>query len=263
MEGIDMPTTVETSNISINSAHKIISILDILADAKIAPSLLQLSTQLELSKNATLKIVKPLESKGIIVQNKQNSTYTLGINSVTLAQKILRNVSVITYAHPILEELVNRHDEAAYLTVLNDGEVLFLDMVDCEQQIKTTSLIGKRFPFFSNAAGKVMKCLDSCDTLLRKKGRPKEGTPNLEQLNNELSEIRKKGVAIDKGGLGEEVISVAVAIKDYSGKVIGAITMIGPSFRMLADRIETEIIPSLLEKADVLSNKFGYVKSYA
>jgi len=40
--------------------------------------------------------------------------------------------------------------------------------------------------------------------------------------------------------------------------VIGAITLIGPSVRMLTDRLEKEIIPSLQEGAGILSGKFGY-----
>ena len=39
-----------------------------------------------------------------------------------------------------------------------------------------------------------------------------------------------------------------------------ALTMLGPSFRMLTDRLENEIIPSLMEGAEILSFKFGYAK---
>ena len=77
---------------------------------------------------------------------------------------------------------------------------------------------------------------------------------------SELFEIRSNGgVAIDSGGLGEGIISVAVAVKDYAGHVIGAITMLGPSFRFLKERIEKEIIPSLIEGAALASEKFGYM----
>jgi DNA-binding IclR family transcriptional regulator len=75
-----------------------------------------------------------------------------------------------------------------------------------------------------------------------------------------MDEIRRKGVAVDCGGLGDGVIAVAVAVKDYAGKVVGAITVLGPAFRLLTDRIENEIVPSLLEGAEMLSMKFGYAK---
>jgi DNA-binding IclR family transcriptional regulator len=58
--------------------------------------------------------------------------------------------------------------------------------------------------------------------------------------------------------MAEGIITVAVAVRDYAGKAVGAITMLGPSFRMLTDRLEREIIPSMILEAGRLSEKFGY-----
>jgi DNA-binding IclR family transcriptional regulator len=91
--------------------------------------------------------------------------------------------------------------------------------------------------------------------------RKKECRVDLEALENELETIRIKGVAIDVNGLGDGLVGVAVAVRDYAGKVVAAITLLGPSFRMLADRLEEEIVPSLLEGAEMLSLKFGYAKA--
>lgn len=219
-----------------------------------------LAEQLGLSHNKTFRLMKTLCDKGLVQHNVTSGTYQLGFSAIPLAQKILKNMSVISYAHPILEELVSKHDEAVYMTVIQDVDVLFLDMVDCGRPIKAEPLVGMRFPFFSNAAGMVLKSLDSQDLLekLLKKFTHKSDRPDFDKLNLELDEIRATGVAVNRGGLGEGIISVAVAIKDYSGKVVGAITLIGPSFRMLADRIENEIIPSLLAGGELLSGKFGY-----
>jgi len=84
--------------------------------------------------------------------------------------------------------------------------------------------------------------------------------PDPATLQSELKTVREKGVAVDCNGLGEGITTVAVAVRDYAGKVIGAITMLGPSFRMAATRLEEEIIPSLREGAEMLSLKFGYAK---
>lgn len=255
--------THDKSFYTLQSVHKAFGVLELLADSKDDVSAQNLAERADISRSKMLRLLSTLCENGLVEQINPSGNYRLGIKSFSFAQKLVKCSNVINIAHPVITQLALKHDEAVYMAVIKGDDVLFVDMVDCDQQIKAVPLIGKTYPFFTNAAGKVMKCLDSCDTLLRKKGRPKEGAPTPEQLNNELSEIRKKGVAIDKGGLGDGIISVAVAIKDYSGKVIGAITMIGPSFRMLADRIENEIIPSLVEEADLLSNKFGYVKAYA
>lgn len=245
---------------SIRTVNKALEVLEILCDCQDGASLAQITSQTGLTRNAAFRILKTLSAKGIVEQDESSNHYTLGFSSATLAQRMLKNMSVINYAHPVLEQLANRLDEAVYLTVPKNDEVLFLDMVDCNQQIKTASLLGRIVPFFTNAAGKVMKSLDSRDLLERlvlKIGR-KKGAIEYEKLDLELDAIRAKGVAVDTGGLGEGVISVAVAIRDYSGKVVGAITLIGPAFRLMGKRIDEEIIPSLKEGADLLSGRFGY-----
>jgi DNA-binding IclR family transcriptional regulator len=248
------------SEYSVKSVDKAFELFEILAGFPSGTSVQTLSEQLGLSHNKTFRLMKTLCDKGLAQHDATSGTYQLGILSIPLAQKIFKNMSVVNYAHPILEDLVRKHDEAVYMTVIQDADVLFLDMVDCDHQIKAAPMIGRRFPFFSNAAGKVMKSLDSQDLLERllKKVTRKSDRPDLDELNLELSEIRTSGVAVDRGGLGEGIISVAVAVRDYSGRVVGAITMIGPSFRMLAERIENEIIPSMLIGGELLSGKFGY-----
>ena len=145
---------------------------------------------------------------------------------------------------------------------MNQIKVVFLDMVDSCREVKAVPFIGRRFPIFTNAAGKVIKAMSSTDTLekLGKTRAIKSGISDLKKLESELEDIRRSGVAVDKNCLAEGVCSVAVAIKDYAGMVVGAITLLAPTFRMLQDRLEKEIIPSMLEISEELSMKFGYAK---
>jgi DNA-binding IclR family transcriptional regulator len=239
-----------------------LAILELLAEHPTGLSLMQLADRFELSRNKTFRLMTTLCETGLVERDADTGMYRLGACSVALGQKFLMNSSVVNYAHPVIENLARKHGEAVYMSVIRDDEVLFLDMVDFDQQVKLNPLLGRRFPFFTNAAGKVMKALDSRDLLERimsRRGRRKAGAPDLNHLASELEEIRSRGVAVDSGGLGEGVISVAVAVRDYAGKAVCAITLIGPSFRLLSDRLEKEIIPSLKEGADLLSGRFGYL----
>lgn len=245
---------------NVQTVEKALELLEIIAESRMNPSLPELSHKVGLSRNKTFRLLATLSGKGLVEQEKKGGGYQLGFTSLELAQKLLKNSNIVHFAHPIMEELVRKHCEAVYLTVLKGEEVLFLDMVDCDQQIKAESMVGKRFPFFTNAAGKVLKALESRDLLEKvfKKRGGREDLPDLESLSSELNDIRRKGVAVENGGLGEGVISVAVAVRDYAGKVIGAITLLGPSFRLITERLESEIIPSMIEGAELLSEKFGY-----
>lgn len=256
-----MPNKHDHPEYTVKSVSYAVEILEILAELHGGLSLKQLADRLELSRNKAFRLMATLCETGLVERDAESGVYQLGACSVALGQKFLMNSSVVNYAHPIIEQLARKHGEAVYMSVIRDDEVLFLDMVDCDHQIKATSLLGRRFPLFTNAAGKVMKALDSSDLLVRilsRRGRRKAGAPDMSHLTSELEEIRSKGVAVDSDGLGVGVISVAVAVRDYAGKAVCAITLIGPSFRLLSDRLEKEIIPSLKEGADLLSGRFGY-----
>lgn len=250
------------SSYSVQSVEKAIDILELLADETADATLPHLAEKLGISRNKAFRILATLESRGLVEREEHSGIYRVGLTTVGLAQRFIKGANLIKHAHPVMEELAKRHEEAIYLTVLLGEEVLFLDVVDGAQTVKTAPLIGKKFPCLSNAPGKLIKALESSDILEKffKKGRRKMAPEEFARLENELGAIRKKGVAIDYDGLGEGVIDVAVAIKDYAGKVVGAITLLGPAFRLFADRIENEIAPSLLEGADMLSMKFGYAK---
>lgn len=250
--------TFKVADSTDKNANKELEILAVLAEAHERVDLALLASRVGLSVNKTSRILTTLCARGLVEGLKGH--YRLVFSSASFAQRVLNNMSFINFAHPVLEKLANRLDEAIYLTVPKDDEVLFLDMADSCQPIKTESLLGRLLPFFSNAAGKVMRSLDSRDLierLLKRIGR-KRGAQELEKLDLELEDIRHKGVAVDRGGLGEGIISVAVAVRDYSGTVVGAIILIGPSFRIMTERIEKEIIPALKEGADLLSGNFGY-----
>ena len=263
---------------TVKNIAKALEVLETLAESHEPITLQSLAENIGLSRSRTMQLLAPLTQKGLVECDSVSGGFLLGTYTVVLGkkligspnlskcarpivQKLLDSSNIVSYSHPIMEELARKHDEAVYMTVIKDNEVLFLNMVDCIQKIRTEPFIGRKVPFFTNAAGKVMKAVDSWDLLERlcKKDERSGRRPDLDKLANELQQIRVTGVAVDNEGLGEGIISVAVAVKDYAGKIVGAITMIGPSFRMLAERIDYEIIPSMQEGADLLSRRFGYV----
>lgn len=253
----------DRSAYSVQSVLKAFDLLETLAAEESDITIPLLVKRLNLSRNKVFRLLATLEERGLIERDEPSGTFHLGLHAFEMAQHILKGASLIRLAHPVMEQLARKHDEAIYITVMNNDEVLFLDMVDCFQQIKTIDMVGQRFPFFTNAAGKALKAMSSTEFFERmshRRGPKSSKLPDLQKLESELMDIRQKGIAVDVGGLGEGVVAVAVAIKDYAGKVVCALTMLAPSFRMLQDRLENEIIPSMLEGAEILSVKFGYAK---
>jgi len=241
---------------------KAFELLELLSEDNANPTAQLLTRKLKISSNKLFHILETLEAKGLVEHDEETGIYHLGLCAFGMAQHILKSASILRLAQPSLEDLARKHNEAVYITVVNNDEVVFLDMVDSCREVKAVPFIGRRFPIFTNAAGKVIKAMSSTNSLesLGKTRAIKSGISDLKKLESELEDIRRSGVAVDKNCLAEGVCSVAVAIKDYAGMVIGAITLLAPTFRMLQDRLEKEIIPSMLEMSEELSMKFGYAK---
>jgi IclR family transcriptional regulator, KDG regulon repressor len=51
-------------------------------------------------------------------------------------------------------------------------------------------------------------------------------------LLREIAEIRRTGIAFDDGEFNVEVRCVAVPVKDFTGKVVGALSISGPIWRL-------------------------------
>lgn len=250
----------ESRNGSLLSIDKALGLFELIAISEEPQTSASLARQIGLSPAKTMGLLNLLTEKGFVEQNKSLGQYMIGVHGIRLSQSIVNNLSILKYAKPVMQSLEKEHDEAIYVAILKETDVVFLDMVDTEQSIKATPLIGQSFPFFTNAAGKVIMAFEPRDYLQRYLARLGRKRPevNIEHFQNELLSIRKKGVAVDIGGLGENITSVAVAVKDYAGKVVGALTLIAPSFRILGERLEQEIIPSMIENAKMLSTQYGY-----
>jgi len=239
---------------------KAFELLEALSEDNVNPTAQLLARKLKISSNKLFHITETLEIMGLVDCDRKTGGYRLGLCAFGMAQQILKSSSILRLAQPTLEDLARKHDEAAYITILSNDEVVFLNMVDSFQPIRAATFVGRRFPIFTNAAGKVIQAMSSFDVREKfyRKGAGRAGINDLQLLQAELDDIRKSGVAVDNNCLAEGVCSVAVAIKDYAGMVVGALTLLGPTFRMVQDRLEKEIIPSMLEMSEELSMKFGY-----
>ncbi|MBU5614737.1 IclR family transcriptional regulator [Geomonas azotofigens] len=274
----------EKGELSSDELQKAVELLEIVAARGKGCSLSALARQAGITPYRARLLLALLEDKGLVQCAIQSGKYDES-RARKLARSLLQNarnsrvlgpvlrsvlsehddelkVTILKDARPVLEALARRHNEAIYMAVPNGDEVLLLDMVDPLRQ-ERGELVGRRFPFFANAAGKVMRAIDSWD-LLEQIGRRWRGGrgehPDLAALRVELEKIRENGVAVECSGMGDGVVTVAVAVRDYAGKVVGALMLIGPSFRLLGDRLEQEIIPSLRLSAELLSARFGYAR---
>ena len=134
-----------------------------------------------------------------------------------------------------------------------------------DQKIQVVSRLGTRVAPHCTATGKVFLAFIDQDqrsailnNLELEKMTPNTIT-NLAGLEKELSAVSETGIAVDREEWTVGLKCVAAPIRDYYGKVQGALSVSGPSDRMSDGRIKKEIIPAIQIQALEASKKLGYL----
>ena len=224
----------------------------------------ELSRRLKLHKNNVFRLLATLEAKGYVEQNKITENYRLGLKALELGQRYIKQVGLIKQAKPFLEEIVDKVNETTYLGILRDGFAVYLDAVEAKRTVRVVSRVGLRLPAHCSAIGKAQVAYLSESELERifpnkTLERFTENTiTDRERLFEHLKEVREKGYAIDNEEYEKEVKCVGVPIFDYTGRVVGGISVSGPAYRMTDRRLEEEIIPVVKEVGEKISRKLGY-----
>jgi len=225
----------------------------------------QLAKLLNLHKNNVFRILATLESRGYVEQSAKTGNYRLGLKAFEAGQAYLRHTNLLSVAHPGMAALTADLLENTYLSVLRGDYVFYLDEVMADQKIQVVSRLGTRVAPHCTATGKVFLAFIDQDqrsailnNLELEKMTPNTIT-NLAGLEKELSAVSETGIAVDREEWTVGLKCVAAPIRDYYGKVQGALSVSGPSDRMSDGRIKKEIIPAVQNQALEASKKLGYL----
>jgi IclR family KDG regulon transcriptional repressor len=224
----------------------------------------EISRRLKLHKNNVFRLLATLESRGYVEQNPITGNYRLGLRTLELRQSMIRQMALLPYAKPALEELVKECDETAYVAVLKENLSVYLYGVESHATVRVVSRLGSRLPAYCTAAGKVMLAGLPENDLERYLSRTELApfTPNTiverDKLREHLKEVAAQGHAIDNEELEIGVRGVAAPIHDYRSVVVGAVIISGPAMRFTDGRVRDELTPLACRTAEAISVKLGY-----
>jgi len=222
----------------------------------------ELSKKLKLHKNNVFRILATLQSRNYIEQNKTNDNYRLGIKCLELGQTFVQQRGLLKQAQPILHELAESSGETSYLSILRGNEVVYLDSVETTSTVRVISRVGLHMQVHATAAGKALIAFESEEELRKRFSSElskftKHTILTPEGILKDLEKVREKGYATDLEELEEGLRCIASPIRDYTRKVIAAISVSGPAHRLSDEKIEQEIGPEVSRCARALSTRLG------
>ncbi len=227
----------------------------------------ELARRLDLHKNNVFRLLATLQEEGYVEKNEETDCYRLGIACLELAHAFARNRSFPQMARPVLAELSRATGESAHLAVLADFEVVHLDSEEPDRLLVTGSRVARRLPAHCTALGKVLlgcgepRQLEAYDQAVVSAGlRPFTGATlvDRDKLFAHLHTVGAQGYALDLEECEPGLCCAAAPLHDDRGRVVAAISVSGPRFRLDPEVLEQRIVPSVMDAADGLSRSLGY-----
>lgn len=223
----------------------------------------ELANSVNLPKSTTHRILDTLLKTGFVEQDSLSEKYSIGLKAIEIGMAGLKNVDLVQTAAPHLKDLVFYTKQTSFLAVFNKGDIVYIYKVEGTSSVITNANLGARNPAHCTGLGKAIMSyfpLEDIDRIVTEKGlhRYTETTITDRQLFlQELSQIRQSGVAFNYEEYDEGLSSIAAPIFNFTGQVIAAISVAGPTNRIVEDRENIENM--LKEKSAEISRRLGFV----
>jgi DNA-binding IclR family transcriptional regulator len=152
------------------------------------------------------------------------------------------------------------------VAIFKEGHVVYLDVIETDMTVRVVSRVGSRLPAHCTAAGKIHLAFMSDEEIneilpsAQLQGFTATTRTDREEFKKELKQVAEQGYAMDDEEMDLGVRCVAAPIRDYTRRIVGAISVSGPSMRLTDERIKDELIPLALKASEELSTRLGYHK---
>jgi sugar lactone lactonase YvrE/DNA-binding IclR family transcriptional regulator len=240
-----------------------LSLLDIVADA---PGLRfsEIAERSGLTKATAHRMLATLAEAGLLRVDERDQSYHLGFKLFEMAHRVWDQFDLRSAAEPELQRLRDLAGETVRLAILDDDEVLYVDQREALHAVRLGNGVGARASAHASGAGKAM--LAHLDPLLREqllnRLRLQRFTPNTitdrDALMQHLDLTKARGYAVSAEEQVVGVSSVAAAILDHRARAIGAVAIVGPSYRLGLDKLHM-LGRDVMEAARRISGNAGQV----
>ena len=222
----------------------------------------EVSDRLGYAKSSTHDLMSSLAEIGLL-QPTDRGRYRLGWKLVELGQTLAATTELRAIARPILEELSAEYRESVQLGLMDAGMVIYLDKIEGKRPIRVElNEFAPRIHPHCTALGKILLAgqpWSQIEEIVTRNEliRLTENTiTDLEQLKIEVARVREEGFAFDMEEMMLDLCCVAAPIRDFTGRVVAALSQSVPAFRF--QRSRNELRRATVDSANRISRRLGH-----
>jgi DNA-binding IclR family transcriptional regulator len=241
-----------------NAIEKALTVLEALSDHE---RITDLAAATGLPKSTVHRILQSLTGYGFAVSDG-NGGYVPGPRILTLAGKVMHRFDPARQADPLLRELRDRTGHTVHFALRNGDEAVYVEKLAGHKPYQMPSRIGQSLHLHSTAIGKaILAALSDTEVaeITRRAGMERMTPATLTStraLLDHLSDIRRRGYAIDDEENVPGLRCVGAVVSGHNGQVVGAIS-ISTLVHELSMREARAIAPEVVKAAREVSLALG------
>jgi len=246
---------------------KVLRILEVIQAAPSGLGLKAISDSTGIHKSTAHRFLKHLQRENYLIGTEAGA-YLIGPRLWQLTAHVNHRATLHAVARPILWDLWRSTQETVNLAVLDQGSVLYTDVIESPHEFRLVTKVGARRPLHATALGKTLVAFlpaEQKKTILSAMSfqplTPKS-IMNLLQFRQELDKIRSQGYAIDdeEAVLGARCVSAPVL--DAEGNAAAAISVAGPVTRVSPGQVPA-LAEAVTSAARAISEEMGFSSTEA
>ncbi|RQG87778.1 IclR family transcriptional regulator [Natrarchaeobius halalkaliphilus] len=253
--------TSETEPRTVGAVQTTLDIIDLLHHNDGA-GVTELSTELGLSKGTVHSHLATLYKNEYLI--KEDDEYNLSLRYLHLAETVRDRLGFYDVVREEVDELAQESGELSQFATEEHGQGVYIYKASGEKAVKTASSVGKREYLHCTSLGKAMLAHypeSYVDGIIDQHGLPGFTSTTItsrDELFDTLEEIRNRGYAIDNEERIDGLRCVAAPVLNNDGSVLGAVSLSGPSSRMIGERFDEELPSMVVRAANVIEINSQY-----
>ena len=215
-------------------------------------SITKIAADLGVYKSTVYRTLVTLENRGFVRKNPETDKYWLGNRLFVLGKGVENRMGLPEIVRPYAKKLYDAYCEVVNVSILERNpddvyrSVIILKEESDRQVLTVNPPVGSSSECYGSSVGKCLLAYSSDIDLGVYDTHPMR--PHTEHtiitvsaLRAELAKVRERGYAMDHEELEYGLTCIGAPILDQKGEAVAAISLSGPTSRMLTGDIEERI----------------------
>lgn len=215
-----------------------LKVIEALAAAGGPANLSDIARTTAMTKSNAHRLLKTLEDCGWVRRDPATRSYALTLRLWSLGSRVLDGMDLRAVAAPHLRALAEATGESVHLSVLENGEAVYIDRAESAEIVRAYIRVGDRAPAWAVATGRAMLAFEPEPVIAAALSRLEAFTPNTPAdpagLRRKLAEAAETGVALTFGEWKAGVIGIAAPVMGADRRPLAGVGIAGPEARMQA-----------------------------